>query len=218
MLERPVLGLMEDYSSEKGTIFMDRALYKTYWKDSAVDFIDINLKPGVDPAAFKTEVQRIIAGEQRAFIYTNQEYKRWIINLIDGFFVLNYMQMIIAVLVAALGIVNTLIISVSERKREFGVIRAIGGLRRQVRKMVLLEAVAIAIVGLITGAIAGILDTYFLVRTAATIIGGFTLPFEIPIGMMILTLPIVIVISLIAAWMPARHAVNLRVIEAIGYE
>ncbi len=217
-LERPVLGIMEDYSSEKGTIFMDRALYKAYWQDSAVDIIDINLQPGVDPAAFKTELQRLLAGEQRAFIYTNQEYKKWLLNLIDGFFVLNYMQMVIAVLVAALGIVNTLIISVSERKREFGVIRAIGGLRNQLRKMVLLEAVAIAIVGMITGVIAGILNTYFLVRTAATIIGGFTLPFEIPVGWILVALPVVVVIAIIAAWLPARRAVNLRVVEAIGYE
>jgi putative ABC transport system permease protein len=217
-LERPVLGIMEDYSSEKGTIFMDRALYKAYWRDSAVDIIDINLQSGVDPVAFKAELQRLLAGQQRAFIYTNQEYKKWILNLIDGFFVLNYMQMVIAVLVAALGIVNTLIISVSERKREFGVIRAIGGLRNQLRKMVLLEAVAIAIVGVITGAIAGILNTYFLVRTAATIIGGFTLPFEIPVGLILVTLPVVVVIAIIAAWLPARRAVNLRVVEAIGYE
>jgi len=217
-LERPILGAIEDYSSEKGTIFMDRALYKQYWRDSAVDFIDINLSPGADRAAVKREIQRITAGHQRTFIYTNEEYKQWVMNLIDGFFMLNYIQMAVAVFVAALGIINTLIISVSERRREFGVIRAIGGLRSQIGKMVLLEALAIAIAGMIAGVAAGMCSTYFLVRTAAMILGGYTVPFYFPAGLILLTLPIVIVIALAAAWWPARRAVNLRVIEAIGYE
>lgn len=217
-LERPVLGIIEDYSSEKGAIFMDRELYKSRWRDSAVDFIDINLHPGIDRAAFKTQLHRALSGEQRAFIYTNEEYKRWVLGLIDQFFTLNYMQMVVAIFVAALGIVNTLIISVSERRREFGVVRAIGGLKRQIRKMVLLEAVAIAIVGLLAGALAGALDTYFLVRTAAVILAGFRIPFYLPVTLILLTLPVIIVIALAAAWWPARRAVNLRVVEAIGYE
>ena len=217
-LERPILGVIEDYSSEKGTVFMDRALYKRYWKDSAVDFIDINLMPGTDRAAFKQAVQRLTAGEQRAFIYTNEEYKRWVMELINGFFMLNYMQMIVAVFVAALGIINTLIISVSERRREIGVIRALGGLRGQIRKMVLLEAVAMAIIGVVAGAIAGACNTYFLVRTAAVIIAGYSIPFHFPVTLILVTLPIVIAIALAAAWWPARRAVRLRVVEAIGYE
>ena len=218
VLERPIAGVIEDYTSEKGTLFLDRGLYKQYWRDSAVDILDVNLNPGVDPDAFKTELQRTLRGEHRAFIYTNQEYKRWVINLIDGFFVLNYMQMGIAIVVAALGIVNTLIISVSERKRELGMLRALGGLKRQIKKMVLLEAVAIGLIGIAAGALAGALNTYFLVRTAATMIGGYTIPFHFPLWLVLVTLPIVTLIALMAAWWPARRAVNLGVIEAIGYE
>ncbi|HYE64037.1 MAG TPA: FtsX-like permease family protein, partial [Pyrinomonadaceae bacterium] len=217
-LERRVLGIFENYDSEKGTIFMDRALYKSYWKDTAVDYIFLNLNQGIDRGAFKNEIQRAIAGEQRAFIYTNEEYKQWVMKLIDQFFMLTYAQMFVAILVAALGIINTLFISVSERKREIGVIRAIGGLRRQVRKMILLEAVAIAIIGVATGALAGLFNAYFLVRTAATIIAGFTLPLHFPTTLILLTLPLVLLVALAAAWWPAQRAVRLRVIEAIGYE
>jgi putative ABC transport system permease protein len=216
--ERPILGVIEDYSSERGAIYVDRAVYKQFWQDSAVDYIDINLQPGVDRAAFKQTVQRLLAGEQRAFVYTHEEYKRFVSNLIDQFFMLNYMQMAVAIFVAALGIINTMLISVAERRREFGVIRAIGGLRGQLRKLVLLEAAAIAVVGVITGALLSVFNTYFLVRTAATIIGGYTVPFHFPATLIALTLPIVVVIALAAAWWPARRAVNLRVIEAIGYE
>ena len=216
--DREIVGIVEDYSSEKGAVFLDRALYKRYWNDSAVDFLDVTLNPGIDRATFKTELQRALKDEHRAFIYTNEEYKRWVVNLIDGFFVLNYMQMAIAILVAVLGIVNTLIISVAERRRELGVLRAIGGLKSQVRKMILLEAVALAIVGLITGAAAGALNTYFLVRIAAMMIAGYTIPYRFPLWLILVTLPLVLLIALAAAWWPARRAVNLNVIEAIGYE
>jgi putative ABC transport system permease protein len=214
----PILGVIEDYTSEKGAVFFDRELYKRYWNDPAVDIIDINVDRGASVPAVKQAVQRAIRGQHRAFVYTNAEYKKYIMDLINGFFVLNYMQMAVAVIIAALGIVNTLIISVAERKRELGVLRAIGGLRGQIRKIILLEAAAIALVGVGSGALAGALNTYFLVRTAATMIGGYTIPFRFPATIVLVALPIALAIALAAAWWPARKAVNLRVVEAIGYE
>ncbi len=217
-LERPIVGIIEDYTSEKGTIFLERELYKRYWRDTAIDIIDVNLNPGVDHAVFKANLQRALKGEQRAFIYTQEEWRKWIMQLLDGFFVMTYMQMLVAIFTAALGIVNALIISTAERKRELGVIRALGGLRGQVRKLILLEAVAIALIGLVAGVIAGAFNTYFLVRTAASMIGGFTIPFVFPWGLILISLPIILLISLAAAWWPARRTMNLKVVEAIGYE
>jgi putative ABC transport system permease protein len=214
----PIVGVIEDYTSEKGAVFMDRQLYKKYWNDSSVDMIEINLHPGVDRAAVKTEVQRLVRGEHRAFVYTNEEYKKWIMDLINGFFALSYMQMAVSIIIAALGIVNALMISVAERKRELGVLRAIGGLRGQIRKMILLEAAAIAVVGVAIGAIAGFLNTWFIVRTMAMMVGGWTIPFSFSPVMVLVALPLAIGIALIAAWWPARKAVNLSVVEAIGYE
>jgi putative ABC transport system permease protein len=216
--ERPIVGIIEDYTSEKGTIFLERELYKRYWRDTAIDIIDVNLKPGVDRAAFKAELQRTLKGEQRAFIYTQEEWRKWIMQLLDGFFVMTYMQMLVAIFTAVLGIVNALIISTAERKRELGVIRALGGLRGQVRKLILLEAVAIALIGLVAGVIAGAFNTYFLVRTAASMIGGFTIPFAFPWGLILISLPLVLLIALAAAWWPARRTMNLKVVEAISYE
>jgi putative ABC transport system permease protein len=218
IFDKTIAGIIEDYTSEKGAIFIDRAIYQQFWRDSAVDMIEINLQPGVDRAAFKTELQRAVKGEHRAFIYTNAEYKQWIRDLIDGFFVLNYMQLAIAVLVSVLGIINTLIISVSERKRELGVLRALGGLRSQVRKLILLEAVAISFIGVVTGALAGAFNTYFLSRTAAMMVGGWAIPFSYPLWPILLTLPLAAMIAIAAAWWPAQRAVNLSVVEAIGYE
>jgi putative ABC transport system permease protein len=216
--DRPIAGVIEDYTSEKGAIFLERDLYKRYWNDPSIDIINVNLAPGVERVAFKNELQRALKGRQRAFIYTQEEWRSWVLKLLDQFFAMMYMQMMVAVFTAALGIVNALIISTAERKRELGVIRAIGGLRGQLRKMILLEAVMIGVIGIVTATIAGAFNTYFLTRTAAAIIGGYTIPFAFPARIILLASPIVLVIALLAAWWPARRAVNLRVVEAIGYE
>jgi putative ABC transport system permease protein len=216
--DRPIAGIIEDYTTEKGTVFIERDLYKQYWRDPAIDIINVNLDPGRERNAFKTELQHTLKGQQRAFIYTQEEWRAWVLKLLDQFFGMMYMQMLVAIITAAIGIVNALIISTAERKRELGVIRAIGGLRGQLRKMILLEAVVIGVIGLAAAVIAGIFNTYFLTRTAAAMIGGYTIPFMFPVWIILIAIPIVLVIALVAAWWPARRAVNISVVEAIGYE
>jgi putative ABC transport system permease protein len=217
-LELPIAGVVEDYRSDKGTIFMDRALYKRFWKDDAVDFVDITLKPGQNAIAVKHEIERLTAGTEHALVYTNAEFRDWIGGLVDTFFLLNYMQLVVAVIVAVVGIANTLIISVAERAREFGIVRAIGGYRAQIRKMVLLEAFSISVVGVVVGAVAALFDIQFMSRTVSTVLAGYDVPFYFPWALILEAFPAVVVVSLLAGWVPARHAMQAPVIEAIGYE
>jgi len=217
-LDLPVVGMVEDYRSDKGTVFMDRVLYKSKWKDDAVDFVDITLKPGQSAVEVKHEIEQMTAGSEHAIVYTNVEFREWIGSLVDKFFLLNYMQLVVAVFVAVVGIANTLVISIAERRREFGIIRAVGGYRGQIRKMVLLEAFSISIVGVIVGAIAALFNIQFLSHTVSTVLAGYDVPFYFPWLLVLETFPAVVVVSLLAGWIPARHAMQAPVIEAIGYE
>ena len=217
-LDLPILGMLEDYRSDKGTIFIDRRLYKHYWNDDAVDFINVTLKPGQNAIEVKHKIEQLTAGSEHALIYTNVEFRNWIGSLVDKFFMLNYMQLVVAVIVAVVGIANTLIISVAERRREFGIIRAIGGYQAQIRKMVLLEAIAISIVGVAVGAVAALFNIQFLSRTVSTVLAGYDVPFYFPWLLILETIPAVVAVSLLAGWIPARRAMQAPVIEAIGYE
>jgi putative ABC transport system permease protein len=217
-LDLPIVGMVEDYRSDKGTIFMERMLYTRYWKDDAVDFVDITLKPGQNPAVVKHEIEQMTAGSQHAIVYTNVEFRTWIGSLVDKFFMLNYMQLVVAVIIAVVGIANTLIISIAERRREFGIIRAIGGYRAQIRKMVLLEAFSISVVGVIVGVVAALFNIQFLSHTVSTVLTGYDVPFYFPWLLVLETFPAVVAVSLLAGWIPARHAMRAPVIEAIGYE
>lgn len=214
----PIVGLINYYRPEKGVVFIDRGLYRRYWEDTSVDSILIDVKPGVDRQAFKQKILAATADTHQAFVYTHDEYKAWATRLIEQFFTLMYMQMLVAVLIAAIGLVNTMLISVAERRREIGIFRAIGGLRSQVVKMVLLEASAISIMGFVTGTLTGIMNSYFVVKTAAKSVAGYELPLVLPLRMVAVAVPIIIAIAMFSAWLPAWKAARLQVAEAIGYE
>src|SRR4030095_2224262 len=100
-------------------------------------------------------------------------------------------QMPIATFVELIAIINTLVISVWDRKREIGIIRALGGTRGQVRKMVLIEAGVVCVIGWIAGAVKGLCDTYFMTHTIAAVFGGYTIPFYFPGGLILLSVPVV---------------------------
>jgi putative ABC transport system permease protein len=210
-------GTVEYYRSEKGSVFLDRSLFVKYWGDTDADFVFLDLKPEADRSAVRTKIEGLL-GVESGFIYTHEEYRRWVAMIVDQFFALMYVQIVVAFFVAVLGLVNTMLISVAERSREIGVFRAIGGLRRQVLKMIVLEAVAVALIGLFTGVIAGLLNAYFLVNVATRVVGGFTLPLIFPVRMVASAVPLVILIAIFSAWFPARTASRLDVVEAIGYE
>lgn len=217
-LEISVAGIVDDYRSDKGSVFLDRTLYRRWWHDAAVDFVDVELKPGQDATLAKRAIEHVLRGEQRALVYTNAEFRRWIYSIVDQFFLLNDVQLVIAIAVAFLGLVNTLVISILERQREFAILRAIGALRPQLRKLVLLEAVAIALVGVMIGAFGALFNILFLSRTVSTMLAGYAVPFYFPWRLIVISAPVAAVVALLAGWWPARGALRHSVVRSLGYE
>jgi putative ABC transport system permease protein len=223
-LERPVLGILDSKAMAwlEGVVYMDRELYRDYWRDSRISWLSIDLDPNADVAAVKSEIERTASGRQPLFVETSDEIRRrgreTISSNIDQFFTFFYVQMFIAIFVAVIGLINTLVISVWDRKRELGIIRAVGGTRGQIAKIIMLEAAAIGLIGLVTGVAKGVLDTYFMSRTAAGIFGGYSIPFYFSGRLLALSAPIVMIVALAAAWWPARVASRTNVVAAIGSE
>lgn len=123
-----------------------------------------------------------------------------------------YALLSLAVIISLFGIVNTLILSISERTREIGMLRAIGMSRRQVRRMIRAEAVIVAVIGGIIGSILGVLLAFLFTRP----IDGFVL--SIPWGQLILLVLLSAAAGIVAAALPARRAARLNVLEAISDE
>jgi putative ABC transport system permease protein len=111
--------------------------------------------------------------------------------------------------------VNTLTISVLERTREIGMIRAVGGTRKQVRRMVIAEALLLASVGTAFGILSGMYLGYVIVKAMAVL---FPMNYAFPLGGILAGIAIGLIFGALAAVIPARQAAKLQVVEALRYE
>jgi putative ABC transport system permease protein len=121
----------------------------------------------------------------------------------------------LAIVIAVLGIVNTLALSVIERTREVGLLRAVGLSRRQLRRMVRLEAIAIAVLGAVLGIVMGI--GFGVVLQQAIKDQGVT-DLAVPAGRLVAFVVVAAVVGVLAAVFPARRAARLNVLQAITTE
>ena len=124
------------------------------------------------------------------------------------------MLLLLSVVVSLFGIVNTLALTIHERTRELGLLRAVGTSRRQIRRTVRYEAVITALIGGVLGLALGVLFAVLVSRPLAD--EGFTL--SIPIGQLIGLLVLAALAGVLAAIGPARRASRLDVLEALAYE
>jgi putative ABC transport system permease protein len=217
-LHLPIAGIVTDYSDEQGSLLVDRSLYKRYWNDNTVNVFRIYLARGAVEADVKRRILERFGSERRLFVLTNREVRRYILRLTDQWFGITYVQIAVAVLVAILGIVNTLTVSITDRRRELGVLQAVGGLRNQIRGTIWLEALAVGTVGLILGLALGALQLYYSLHISAEDMAGLRLNYEYPYPIALLLLPGILLVAFLSAIAPAETAVRGSLVEALEYE
>jgi putative ABC transport system permease protein len=218
VLHLPIAGIVTDYSDEQGALLIDRALYKRYWNDDTVNVFRIYLAPGASEGDVKRRVLETFGNQRRLFVLTNRDVRQYIMRLTNQWFGITYVQIAVAVLVAVLGIVNTLTVSITDRRRELGVLQAVGGLRSQVRRTIWLEALTIGMVGLILGLAFGALQLYYSLRISAEDIAGLRLDYEYPFQISLVLLPVILAVAFLSAIGPAESAVRGSLVEALEYE
>jgi putative ABC transport system permease protein len=178
-----------------------------------IDFVEA--EPGVDAA----EVQALLTkGVEVAFpvaeVLNQQELKETREDQVQELVNLVYALLLLAIVISIFGIANTLALSIHERRRELGMLRAIGMTRRQVRTMIRYEAVITALIGAILGLVLGVIFAALIAQPLKD--EGFTLSY--PIGSLIGLLVFAAVIGVLAAILPARRASRLNVLESLQYE
>lgn len=213
-----VVGVQVDYTSDAGAMLIDRRTYKRLWNDSRVDTFELMVTPGTDPDEVRREVSRRFADRRNMFVLTNRDFRDEILRLANQFWLLTYVQTLVAIAVAVLGIINSLTVSITERKREIGVLRALGGERRRVRKAIFLEAVCTGLVAVMLGIAVGSTLGYYVIGAVGGAITGWVFPYRFPAIVAATLVPGTLIVCLFAAWYPSLLAVRLKVIEALAYE
>ena len=159
-------------------------------------------------------VQKALAQYPTQKVETRSEYLDSINKMVDQILTMFYGLLAMSVIISIFGIVNTLVLSVHERTREIGMLRAIGATRRQLRQMVRYESVITAVIGGVLGTLVGVAMGYVIV----TQLGGDGLVFSLPWTQLGVFLVLAVVVGVVAAVLPARRAANTRILEAIQYE
>jgi putative ABC transport system permease protein len=208
-----VLGEYKDPVLMTGFI-IPSGTFDRFTDQSDYGVVLVGLPKGTDVGAVQHRVEGALKGFPMAKVRTNAEYKSYTENQVNQFLAILYVLLAMSVIISLFGIVNTLALSVFERTREIGMLRAIGMTRRQLRRVVRWESVITAIIGGLLGIAIGLVFGW-LVSVSLADQGVI---FAIPTSQLVLSLVVAAIAGLLAAILPARRASRLNVLEALQYE
>jgi putative ABC transport system permease protein len=211
-----VLGIASDNARLLGNLTISLALARAAFgqRDDALDFV--SYARGASNAQVQPAVDRLLASAfPQARSRTAAQFKQDQAGQINTLLTLIYVLLALSVIVSLFGIVNTLILSIYERTRELGMMRAIGTSRRQVRQMIRYESVITALIGGVFGLVIGVVGA-MLVTTLALSGSGYVQSF--PIGTLLVLLLVAALAGVLAAQLPARRAARLDVLGALTGE
>ncbi len=212
-----------------GAVYESRNIVGNYlltretWAPHAVQDIDttvlVGLKPGVGVETGKHAVQRTVDAYGAPDVENRSEFVASETQGVDMMLGIVYVLLALAILIALMGIANTLSLSIYERTRELGLLRAIGESRRQVRSMIRWESVIIAVFGTLGGLGVGVFLGWALVEAASQGTGDMLSPtFSAPIAQLAVLLVVGGIAGVLAGLRPARRAAKLPVLQAVAAE
>jgi putative ABC transport system permease protein len=210
----PVRAIYKD-NSINGDFLLSLADYQGDYTDQQDFQVYVKAAPGVAPAASRAAVDRVTAAFPNITVRDQAEYKAENARQIDQLINLFYSLLGLAVLIALFGIVNTLALSIFERVRELGLLRAVGATRRQLRSMIRWEAVIIAVLGAVLGLAVGLFFGWTVVRALRS--QGIT-EFTLPVGQLVGFVLAAGVAGILAAILPGRRAAKVDMLRAITTE
>jgi len=194
-----------------GQVTISAKRFDSVYPQPANLFAFLNVKGGVTPAN-TARLEAALKSFPDAKIATESQFKKNQEQGIDALLNLLYVLLGLSIIVSLFGIVNTLVLTVFERTRELGMMRAVGMTRRQVRRMIRYESVITALIGAALGIPLGILLAVLVTHAVSAI------AIAIPVVTIVVFVIAAIIVGLLAAILPARRAARLNVLEALQYE
>jgi putative ABC transport system permease protein len=198
-----------------GDLVLPKVAYESHASVRSSDVaLLIDLVDGVSPADGEAAVQPVADRFGAPDVQDRQEYVDSVAGQIDQMLTIIYVLLVMAIVIALMGIANTLSLSIHERTRELGLLRAVGQSRRQLRRMVRGEALVVALFGTVGGLGLGTFLGWAMVKTieAAEGLGAFA----VPAGQLGVVVTLGAIVGVVAAVRPARRAAKLDVLQAIA--
>jgi putative ABC transport system permease protein len=213
-----VAGVYRDFTSDRGTVLLDRPLYLDLFEDPRVTSAAVVARPGVRADRLRREIL-VRAGNRLSIdVITTGELRDQVLRIFDRTFVVARALEGIAVAVAVAGIANALIASAVERRRSFGLLRAVGASRAQIRSAVLVEAFLAGLVATIAAFVAGTAFAALLMGVINPQSFGWSVVPRVPAARLVAAAAIVLAASLAAGVVPGRIAASADPASALAEE
>lgn len=216
-LELPIFALVQDFGSDLGAIYMDRSVYKRYWRDHGVSAFAVLIRDREQTEALRRQIEQGFGEKWTLSVRTRGQFQEQVDALADQAFALTEGLIWIAVLVGAFGVFNTLLIAISERRRELAVMQAVGARPGVVLRMVVTEATVMGMVGTLPGLGCGYLMWEALIQGARATTGMILSPAWSQ-QLLPSVLAVVFVLVPMAGLIPGWLAMRVPLSEAMRYE
>jgi putative ABC transport system permease protein len=207
-----------DYSADIGILCTTRAVYKRVWNDELVDSFGVYLRKGASIDVARGRIAREVDRRYGLVALSNGDYKAQFMTMIDDSFALTRATEIVAVIVAILGIINSLFVTVMDRRTEIGVLKAIGADRKQIQRMLMTEGVLIGICATVVGLSFGTLFSAYIVKELLRFQIGWQMTWHLSASVVVEAFVLSQVVTWIAIWLPMQSAVKLDAGDALQYE
>jgi len=210
-----IIGEVKDNADLLGSLVVTQAAMTVDFAVTQDTFDFVKLAPGADASAVQNRIDTLLAQQfPTAEVMNQQELKQNQEDQINPLLGLVYALLSLAIIVSLFGIANTLALSIYERTRELGMLRAVGMSRRQVRRLIRYESVITALIGAVLGMVLGLI--FAALMSVPLEDQGFVLSY--PVGQLAFILVIAALAGVLAAIAPARRASRLDVLQALAYE
>jgi putative ABC transport system permease protein len=213
-----VLAVYRDYRTKGGVVYIDLQRFQEIYKDHRIGGTNLFLKPGADPHAVRSDLLKRFGLQYALAIAIGKDLRQNVLKVFDETFSITYVLMFIALLVAALGVTTTLSLLIRERRRQLGMIMAVGGSPGQVRLMVVLEAFLMGTAGHIVGTGCGLLLSYLLIFVVNKQSFGWTFMYEMPPWTGLISFILILLTAMLAAIPPANSASRVDLAELLKGE
>jgi putative ABC transport system permease protein len=214
----PVKGIFYDYATDGGKVVMDSHLFRHLWGATGATVFAVYLKAGQALPVVRHEIEQVLKKDTPIVTISNGELRAEILNIFDRTFRVTYVLELIALSVAVLGIINTLMTAITERRRELATLRALGVSRPQIQGLIFWESCYVAGLGAGLGILVGLALSVLLINVINKQSFGWTIQFTLPLETLGMAVLVALLAAFLGAWGPARWASRQSIAEDLRYE
>lgn len=213
-----VRDIFSSYSTTSGFIYLDRRWLREYWGIDDATQLGVYLKEGVDIDRFILTLKERLLPRYSLAIMNNRELRESVISIFDKTFAITYAIELISIVVSLIGVINTLMALVLEKKREISIIRYLGGSWKQIRNMLVFASGIVGIAGIFLGALMGLLMSIIFINVINKISFGWEIHFFIPVSYLAGVAVLLFFATLCAGLIPSKIARKIDPKRFISFE